>query len=154
MWEVLYFRRQSNIALRATRHQANSFAQGRWQSPPSEYIFPSTIIDNLHLPGPQEKELFTVRVPQGWLHGVWVKQSRMLRRFQSWKMPEPCTYRERCPPRLSTSLSCVKRGEALVSRLLKALKRLGLQAHGYLEGVSGTSPCLHNHSLLKPSPFD
>lgn len=40
------------------------------------------LIDIPDLPGPQEKQLFSVKFsvkfPQGWRQGAWVKQSRVL----------------------------------------------------------------------------
>lgn len=59
-----------------------------------------------------------------------MKQSRVLKRFWSWKSQNPAPTGSGVPPlspRLSTSLSCVEQGEALVNTLLKALKLLGLQ---------------------------
>lgn len=39
---------------------------------------PAQLIDIPDLPGPQEKQLLSVKFPQGWRQGAWVKQSRVL----------------------------------------------------------------------------
>lgn len=129
MWEVLHFRWQSNPAPTATRHWANSSAQGRWQSPPLLNISLPAQLSPIYL-DPRRKNCSVINFHRVGIMACGWSKAECLGDFGAGKSQNPAPTGSGVPPpppRLSTSLSCVEQGEALINMLLKALKLLGLQ---------------------------